>query len=241
MTIFPIVNRRQRAVLSAAIIFSIVPTAAVFLRVLARRISARALNLSDYCTIIAVALVIAFEATNIAAVVHGGLAYGHSSEIVAQFGSAPVVLLLKLAVPLQLLWALSLGFSKTSILLLYSQLFNTEHYVVIAARATIAVNAMWAAGTILAGCLICQPVSMNWETVSGGHCGDQVLSSLISGVINLTTNVVVIVLPLPALFKLRMRIYKKLVLLIVFSLGFLYVSTVKALPCCLTCRLRLAD
>lgn len=241
MSTFPIVNHRQRAVLSAAIIFSIVPTAAVFLRILARHISARALNLSDYCAIIAVALAIAFEATNIAAVVQGGLAYGHSFEIVAQFGSAPVVLLLKLAVPLQFLWALSLGFSKTSILLLYSQLFNAEHYVVITARATIVVNVMWAAGTILAGFLICQPVSMNWKTVSGGHCGDQALSLVISGAINLATNMVVIVLPLPALAKLRMGIYKKLVLLIVFSLGFLYVFTVKALLRCLTCCLRLAD
>jgi hypothetical protein len=241
MAAFPIVNHRQRAVLSAAIIFSIVPTAAVILRVLARRISARALNLSDYCAIIAVALAIVLEAVNITAVVHGGLAYGHASEIVAQFGSAPVVLLLKLVMPLQFLWALSLGFSKTSILLLYSHLFNTDPYVIIAARATIAITMMWAAGTILAGCLICQPVLMNWKTVTGGHCGGQVLSFIISGAINLATNVVVIVLPLPALFRLRMGIYKKLVLVAVFSLSFLYVRTFEAVLGCFLCCPRLAD
>lgn len=241
MTTFPIVNHRQRAVLSAAIIFSIVPTAAVILRVLARRISARALNLSDYCAVIAVALAIVLEAINITAVVQGGLAYGHASEIVAQFDSAPVVLLLKLVMPLQFLWTLSLGFSKTSMLLLYSQIFNAERYVIIAARVTIAINMMWAAGTILAGCLICQPVSMNWKTVPGGYCGDQVLSFIISGAISLATNVAVIVLPLPALFKLRMGMYKKLVLVAVFSLSFLYVRTFEAALGCFQCCSRLAD
>ncbi|KAG6356802.1 hypothetical protein INS49_014676 [Diaporthe citri] len=142
MTTFPIVNYRQRAVLSAAIIFSVVPTAAVLLRVIARRISARALNLSDYCAIVAAVLTIALEAISIAAVVHCGLAYGHASEIVAQFGSTPVVTLLKLVIPLQFLWTLSLGFSKTSILLLYSQLFKTEHYLVVAARVTIAIHVL---------------------------------------------------------------------------------------------------
>lgn len=229
MTTFPIVNHRQRAVVSAAIIFSVVPTTAVFLRLLARRISARNLNLSDYCAIAAVALAVALEAINIAAVVHGGLAYGHASDIVANFGSSSVAMLLKLIIPLQSLWALSLGFSKASMLLLYSQLFNTERYVLIAARATTGITVLWAIGTILAGCLVCQPLPRLWNSVSSGHCGDQILSFIISGAINLATNVVVIVLPLPALFKLRMGIYKKMVLASVFSLGFLYVLIVEAL------------
>lgn len=229
MTAFPIVNYRQRAVLSAAIVFSVVPTAAVLLRVIARRISARALNLSDYCAIIAAALTIALEAVSIAAVVHCGLAYGHVSEIVAQFGSTPVVTLLKLVIPLQFLWTLSLGFSKTSILLLYSHLFKSEHYVVVAARATIIMNVVWAAGTILTASLICQPFSKHWDTVSGGHCGDQVRSFIITGTINVATNLAIIVLPLPALYKLRMSICKKLVLVAIFSLGFLCVRPVEAL------------
>lgn len=232
MTTFPIVNYRQRAVLSAAIVFSILPAAAVFLRVLARRISARPLNLSDYCAIVAAALTIALEAISIAAVVHGGLAFGHAPEIIAQFGSTPVITLLKLIIPLQFLWTLSLGFSKTSILLLYAHLFKTENYVITTARATIAINVVWVAGTILAASLVCQPFSMNWETVSGGSCGDQVLWFIVSGTINLTMNVAVILLPLPALYKLRLGIYKKLALFVVFSLGFLYVRPVEALVEC---------
>ncbi|KAG8159866.1 hypothetical protein KVR01_010503 [Diaporthe batatas] len=234
MTNFPIVNHRQRAVISAAIIFSIVPTAAVFLRVLARRIAARNLNLSDYCAIAAVVLAVALEAINITAVVHGGLAWGHASDIVAHFGSSSVVVLLKLIIPLHLLWALSLGFSKASILLLYSQLFNTDHYVIIAARATIGITVVWAMGTILAGCLVCQPLPILWNTVSGGHCGDQILSFVISGAINLATNVIVIVLPLPALLKLRMGKYKKVILASVFSLGILTCVTGVVRIVCLT-------
>jgi hypothetical protein len=228
MATIPIVNHWQRAVLSAAIIFSIVSTAAVILCLLARRISARALNPSAYCAMISAVLVIFLEAISISAVVHGGLAYRHASDIVAQFGSGPVVLLLKLVIALRFLWVLSLGFSKTSMLLLYAKVFNAERYVEISAGITIAINLLWVTGTILAGCLICRPVSTNWKPVPGGHCGDQVLSFIIIETINLATNALIIVLPLPTLFKLRMGIPMKLVLVAIFSLGFMYVRTFEA-------------
>ncbi|KAJ0117714.1 integral membrane protein [Diaporthe amygdali] len=234
MTTFPIINYQQRAVLSSAIIFSVIPAAAVLLRVLARRISSRSLNLTDYCAIIAAALTIALEAISITAVFHGGLAYGHASEIVTQFGSEPVAILLKLTIPLQFLWTLSLAFSKTSILLLYSQLFKAEYHILITARAAMAITVAWAAGTILAGCLICQPFSMNWKTIPNGHCGDQVLSFIITGTINLATDVAIVILPLPALYKLRMGIYKKLALVAIFSLGFLTCITSAIRLVCLT-------
>lgn len=84
--------------------------------------------------------------------------------------------------------------------------------------------AAWAIATILAGCLICRPFAFNWDqTIPGGHCGDQVLSFTITGVFNLLSDVLVLCLPLPYLYNLQMRLYKKLVLIGVFSVGLLYV------------------
>lgn len=83
------------------------------------------------------------------------------------------------------------------------------------------VIAAWATGTILAGLLICQPISMNWAPLEtpDGKCGDQVLSFTITGVVNLVTDVIVLALPMPYLYKLQLRLYKKLVLITCFSVG----------------------
>jgi len=50
---FPIVTHNQRTVLGVAIVFSILPAVAVTLRLVARRISKRALDASDYCIVAA--------------------------------------------------------------------------------------------------------------------------------------------------------------------------------------------
>lgn len=128
-------------------------------------------------------------------------------------------------VPLQFLWALSLGFSKTSILLLYSSVFAVPA-VIWTARGAIVFIALWALATIVTGCVICRPFAMNWDqTIPGGHCGNQVQSFTITGVLNLITDLVVLLLPMPYLVKLQMRLYKKLVLIAVFSVGLLSVSS----------------
>lgn len=49
-------------------------------------------------------------------------------------------------------------------------------------------------------------------------------SFTITGVLNLLTDVVVLLLPVPYLYGLQMRTYKKVVLMGVFGVGLLYVS-----------------
>jgi hypothetical protein len=127
----------------------------------------------------------------------------------------------QLLIPLQFLWALSLTFSKISILLLYSQVFAVP-FVIWTARGVSVFIAAWGLATILAGCFICTPFAMNWDqTIPGGKCGDQVLSFTVTGSFNLITDIMVLVLPLPYLTRLQMRLYKKLVLIAVFSVGLL--------------------
>ncbi|KAK1753122.1 hypothetical protein QBC47DRAFT_304223 [Echria macrotheca] len=212
---FPIQTADQRAVLGVAIAFAILPVFAVVLRLIARRISSRTLDASDYCIVVACVFAVALEAVSITGVVNCGIGYGHLTDVIVEYGMEPVTNLFKF------LWALSLGFSKISILLLYSSVFAVPTVIWTARGAIIFITA-WAIATIVAGCLICQPFEMNWNpTIPGGHCGDQVLSFTVTGVLNLVTDVMVLVLPLPYLARLQMRLYKKLVLLGVFSIGLL--------------------
>lgn len=125
----------------------------------------------------------------------------------------------QLLIPLQFLWVLSLSFSKVSILLLYMKIFPVQSVVWIG-RGTGLLIILWAFATILTGCLICQPFEMNWNpTIPGGHCGDQVTSFTVTGTINLVTDVIVLVLPMPQLYKLHMAMYKRVTLICVFGTG----------------------
>lgn len=127
---------------------------------------------------------------------------------------------IQLLIPVQLLWAISLSLCKISILLLLARIF-TMRAMVYMAFATAGFIACWALATILSGFFICRPFALNWDQTLDGSCGDQVLSYLITGSMNLVTDVVVLLLPLPYLWSLQLRLYKKLVLLATFSMGIL--------------------
>lgn len=89
------------------------------------------------------------------------------------------------------------------------------------AWCTAAFIACWALSTILSGFFICRPFAKNWDPTLEGTCGNQVLSYLITGSLNLATDLVVLVLPLPYLWSLQLELYKKLVLVTTFSMGVL--------------------
>lgn len=220
MTTFPLATTMQKGVVAVCIFFSILPTLATALRILSHRIAHRSLNASDYCAIAATVSAIGLNAANIAGVYLAGLGYDHQGAIVSDFGWAPLQTLHKLFVPFEILWALSLSFSKVSILLLYCKLFP-DLYIVLVARLTMVVIVMWAIATVLSGLFICWPISASWTSDRRAHCGNQVMYFFVTGAINLATDVMVLILPLSHLFRLRLPKATKFGLIVVMSLGVL--------------------
>lgn len=218
MKIFPLVNGLQKGVVATCVLLSIIPAVATALRFLSHRLAHRTLNASDYCALAATLLAIGLNAANLAGVLLGGLGYAHQATIVAHHGWAPLRTLHTLFVPWEILWALSLSFSKTSILLLYCKLFPGS-YIVLAARLTIAVCTVWAVATVLSGLFICKPISASWSSDRRAHCGNQVMYFFVTGAINLATDVMVLILPLSHLYRLRLPKATKLGLIVVMSLG----------------------
>ncbi|KAH1850236.1 hypothetical protein KXW75_006808, partial [Aspergillus fumigatus] len=217
--IFPIQTRDQRAVLAVAFTFSILAVVAVSLRLLAHHIAHKPWTASDYFLIAACFFAVGLQSISITGVFQAGIGFDHMTSIVAVYGMEPVTKLFQLIIPLQFTWVLSLSCTKISILLLYLRIFPVVS-VVRVAWATIGVIVAWAIATILAGCLICRPFAFNWDqTIPGGSCGDQVTSFTATGVINLVTDVVVLVTPMPSLYRLQMATYKKVTLITVFGLG----------------------
>ncbi|KAL4971923.1 hypothetical protein BDW66DRAFT_145209 [Aspergillus desertorum] len=218
---FPIETHAQRSVLGCSFAFSILAITAVALRLLAHQIARKKWTVSDYFIIIACVFSVGLQCISITGVFQAGIGYDHVSAIVAnpKWGTEPVTTMSKLIIPLQFLWVLSLSCTKVSILFLYLRIFPVR-WLVVSSYATMGVIVAWAIATILAGCLICRPFAYNWDkTIPGGYCGDQVTSFTVTGIINLVTDVVVLVLPMPNLSRLQMATYKKVTLITVFGLG----------------------
>ena len=114
-------------------------------------------------------------------------------------------------------------FIKISILLFYMRIFAVRSFR-IAAHITMVLVIAWALSVILCGFLLCTPFAFNWDqTIPGGSCGKQVLSYILTGALNIITDVMVLSLPIPMVWKLQTPRANKIALTVIFGLGFLYI------------------
>lgn len=74
---------------------------------------------------------------------------------------------------------------------------------------------------ILGSFLICQPLAYNWDQTIDGHCGSSITLWMCHGVLNIVTDLIVLLLPMPYIYSLELALYKKLVLMATFGLGLL--------------------
>lgn len=119
-------------------------------------------------------------------------------------------------------WPITQTAVKISILLFYSQLFVTKSFL-IAAYTVMGAVCVWCFEQVLASILICRPVSFNWNFNQKGHCGNVTANCLAGAAINVFTDLVILVLPMPIIWNLNVPLKSKLSLSFIFGLGFLYV------------------
>ncbi|KAI3397962.1 hypothetical protein diail_10038 [Diaporthe ilicicola] len=224
---FPVERSDQQALISCAVVFSILPTTAVGLRLLAKRMSNRKVDLSDHLIIAACINVVGYQALNISCVLAAGGGF-HVSELQDRFhfDTGPK-LFLQMILAQQIIWATSLALCKTSILTLYSKIFTVSYFVV-AAKITAVVIFLWMLVVVLGSFLICQPLAYNWDQTIGGHCGSSITLWVCHGVLNIVTDLIVLLLPMPYIYNLELALYKKLVLMATFGLG-LFVAIISSI------------
>lgn len=106
--------------------------------------------------------------------------------------------------------------------------FLFQYYRVLAVQkmrniyiACIIIVGGWALSQILVAILGCRPVRQFWDPSAGGSCIPTVRQFYTNAAGNIITDVAVFLLPLPALWSLQLPRPSKMVLIGVFSLGFL--------------------
>lgn len=73
----------------------------------------------------------------------------------------------------------------------------------------------------------CQPISKNWNKLEPGHCGNTFAVEIVSGAINLILDWLLILMPMPIVWRLQMPTKKKITVTSIFSLGIMSVHGTK--------------
>ncbi|KAJ5745834.1 hypothetical protein N7520_011016 [Penicillium odoratum] len=133
---------------------------------------------------------------------------------------------LKMIIVCQALYGTGLALVKTSMMILYHKLFGTKSSMRIAIYATGAIVWAWALSIILESFFLCHPVEYNWNPMlQGGGCGNRNAAFVVAGVLNMFTDLLVMSLPIPYIWKLQLPVGRRIGLSVAFSLG-LFVSAI---------------
>lgn len=130
-------------------------------------------------------------------------------------------------IPCEIIYGLSLSLTKTSFLVLYLRLFGSRRSLRLSIWIALTIIWAWALSVILESFLLCGSFRYNWDPLdfeSGGEeerreCVDRNAACVASGVVNIVTDVMVMVMPIPHILVLQLRVGRKVGLVCVFSVG----------------------
>ncbi|ORX93612.1 hypothetical protein BCR34DRAFT_580405 [Clohesyomyces aquaticus] len=117
------------------------------------------------------------------------------------------------------IYILAITGSKLAILCLYLRIFRSRSYRLATYSVAALVGLNWLAGFLLS-CTICQPCTFQWDkSIPGGHCGEIMQAYLYISVPNILTDILMLILPLPAIYRLHIDLTAKIGLFATFLMG----------------------
>ncbi|TKX22096.1 hypothetical protein C1H76_5729 [Elsinoe australis] len=128
----------------------------------------------------------------------------------------------------QVVYKMSISFTKLSILLFYRRLFYIHARFRMACNILMAVVVGWIFAAFFATVFQCTPVAFAYDKKVGGgkgHCINLTASWYSNAVFNITSDFVITLLPMPVISSLQMRTREKVMLCALFALGFLVCGT----------------
>ncbi|KAH9863000.1 hypothetical protein J1614_010670 [Plenodomus biglobosus] len=114
--------------------------------------------------------------------------------------------------------------NKTSVLLLYKRIFITSKFQWLCVLALAVVIGSGVA-TTLATILQCVPLERSWNKTIEGTCIDNSKFWLANAVLNISTDVLVLALPIHEISKLHLKLQEKLMVYCLFFLGGIVTAT----------------
>lgn len=138
--------------------------------------------------------------------------------------SADIVMMAKWLVVAEILYAFNLGWTKLSLLLMYYRIFRVPYFKKMA-WAVGAFVMVWVVTITFLFIFICVPVQKLWYPELPGRCINQVGTWIANAASTILTDLVILLMPIPQIWKLHLGTREKIGLTGAFSLGFLYVNS----------------
>ncbi|OLN86240.1 hypothetical protein CCHL11_04143 [Colletotrichum chlorophyti] len=135
-----------------------------------------------------------------------------------------IVLMAKYLVVAEILYAWNLGWTKLSLLLMYYRIFHIPFFKKMTWAVSIFVFA-WVICITFLFIFICVPVQKLWYPDIPGRCINQVATWIANAASTIFTDLLILLLPLPQVWKLQLRNAEKIALTFAFGLGFFVVFT----------------
>lgn len=107
---------------------------------------------------------------------------------------------------------------KISIVCFYRRIFSVPYFN----NFSIALSclmAAWAAGIFFACAGQCRPLSAYWDKSIPGHCFDPVLFFIVNQIFNIVMDFILLLIPIPIIWRLHRAWQEKLELTAVFAVG----------------------
>ncbi|GAW20562.1 hypothetical protein ANO14919_100700 [Xylariales sp. No.14919] len=117
------------------------------------------------------------------------------------------------------LYAATLACLKLSILSLYRTLFGSSRTFHLCTWAVGALVAEWFLQVVLATNLQCVPLSASWDPDAGGTCINYGVEALVAYIINISTDIIILSMPIPLVLRLNTSKTQKRRLIISFAAG----------------------
>ncbi|KAH8690544.1 hypothetical protein BGW36DRAFT_432342 [Talaromyces proteolyticus] len=199
-------------------VFLALNTLSTVLRLISRRVNGIKWGWGEYLTLLGYVLITAMIGCSLADVKFGGV--GLHAERVKQINPEMLVTWGKYVLIIPLIYLAAVVPPKLAILDLYLNIFISQTARIICYVTAGAVVANWAAATI-AGFVSCIPLDHLWDPARSphGHCFDTNAWFRWSSLVNMITDVIVMVLPVPTVLQLQCSFRMKLGIMFTFAMG----------------------
>lgn len=140
---------------------------------------------------------------------------------IAELPLANATFIAKQLVAYQAVYYAAMASVKLSYLWFYLRIFPQEEFRKWIWICMSLIGGYWL-GSMLQIFLICIPFEMNWNpTVKGGHCASYNVAFVTIGIVNMITDLIIMLLPIPFIRKVQMAVGTKLGLTAIFGIGLL--------------------
>ncbi|KAI9056109.1 hypothetical protein LZ554_001037 [Drepanopeziza brunnea f. sp. 'monogermtubi'] len=196
-------------------VFIVIAVVTCLVRLQSRKMRNVSLGLDDYLMLGALFCLFISIGIQIACVVEGGVGR-HAADV----DHLDVAKTLKLMLPFEVLYGITLFLIKCSVIFSYNRIFGASKSFRISALVVVGILIAWVVSVILETFLLCRPLAFNWDpTLPNGVCGDRKTVYMSAGAVNVVADFMVMALPVPHILTLQLHWRRKAGLIIMFSLG----------------------